>query len=207
VKEVPTLPPLLFVVLLLVSVLSIQGIRSRSHKEIGVLQDKLRITHEALELKERDIQYFKQHEQAVEKREQEIEQRALKLDGEYKKLQWAKDEQTKIIRSFFEEHSLRELSGMPDNVYFGPDGLPREKNDPIHWGYRYTFYLSNANSTKYHTRDCRYAHIPVHAYRLGDIEPCRLCRASAPILEPWYFRYNELKSQCVRYGVEPKPDN
>lgn len=110
-------------------------------------------------------------------------------------------------RAYYESHSLRDLSGMPDDTEIGADGWPKEKNREG-WGPKYTRYVYSANSEKYHSADCQYAVKPVHVFDTSL--PQRRCFYCHPDVLPdrtWFDRYNDLSYYYKKHGYIPLPDN
>lgn len=110
------------------------------------------------------------------------------------------------LPQFYAQHSLRELSQMPDDTVIGLDTLPRLRSEPG-WGSKYSRYVSGYSGKCYHRESCQHAVMPQHVYRLRGLTPCQIC---CPELLPdmtWYNQYLVFRRECLKLSISPKPND
>lgn len=83
---------------------------------------------------------------------------------------------------------------IPKGSEIGWDKLPREIGVKLHWGNKYTFYVTSGGSC-YHTKDCRFIDcgIAKNAYTVRRrYSPCSYCCPALPPLD-WVKKYREIE--------------
>lgn len=94
-----------------------------------------------------------------------------------------------------------ELTGVPEDVVFGPDGLPKVRGAQG-WGQRFTCYIT-PNGESYHgTKGCSGARKEVHICQvMGVKKPCAKCHPPTEEDLSWYAEYIRVKEIKRKYKI------
>lgn len=112
-----------------------------------------------------------------------------------------------LIKERYGRGFFQDLMDVPKHVYFDRDGLPSTTlfgKPDCPWGEKYTFYRGryNFNRSTYHTKSCRFAHIPlpVNAYTISknSLTPCTHCKPEIPDVS-WIDTYKKLSSFIAKF--------
>lgn len=95
-----------------------------------------------------------------------------------------------------------ELAEVPEDVVFGPDGLPKVRGAQG-WGQRFTCYVTDKGRSYHRLRGCSGATKASHVCRMvGKRSPCQRCKPPGKSELEWYSRYVKIKEIKRRYGIK-----